>query len=144
MKHALPLLVIALLLGSHFANAQSSLSLQEKCSGAAKKYFLEEYPHSFETDKDGTLWAYNYQCHYSRKLDKCFILFITSSYPKDKDEPVLFFEDVYDVFERKPHGSFLRTQYKNFNWPVKDCSVGDNICHSEGEFKALIKPYMEE
>lgn len=57
---------------------------------------------------------------------------------------MLWFEDVYDVFEGKPYGSFFRTQYKNFNWPVKGCKVGDKICHSEAEFKALIKPFMED
>jgi hypothetical protein len=144
MKHALALLVIALLLGSHFAGAQSTLALQEKCSAAAEKYFLEVTKGATETDKDGTLWAYNYQCHYSKKLDRCFILFITSSFPKDKDKPVLWFEDVYDVFEAKPYGSFLRAQYKNYNWPVRECTVGDKVCHSEDEFKTLIKPYMEE
>ena len=124
-------------------NAQSTLGLQEKCAEAAKKYFFEG-GNKFSQQAEGGLWAHNYQSHYSRTLDKCFILFISSYWPKAKDEPVLWSETLYDVFEGKSYGSFYRTQYKNFNWPVKECIVRDKICHSEAEFEALIKPYMEE
>lgn len=128
-------------------NAQSTLALQEKCATGAKKFFFEG-GNKFLQKTEGGLWANNYQSHYSKNLDKCFILFITSYWPKHgdnaEDEPVLWFENLYDVFEGKSYGSFFRTQYKNFNWPVKECIVRDKICHSEAEFKTLIKPYMEE
>jgi len=142
MTRLLLAVLFAILMVSQ-VNAQSTLALQEKCAEGAKKFFFEGGNNFSQRDKDG-LWANNYQSHYSKSLDKCFILLISLYSPKAKGEPVLWSKTLYDVFEGKSYGSLFRTQYENFNWPIKECIVRDKICHSEGEFDALIKPYMEE
>ncbi len=52
----------------NIADAQSTLSLQERCAEGARKYYREAIAPYFESkDKVGILY------HYNKKLDRCFI-----------------------------------------------------------------------
>ena len=56
------------------AFAQTTLTLQEKCSKAAKEAFNEAGYRPTSTDETLGSCFWSYECHYNRKLDKCFIL----------------------------------------------------------------------
>jgi hypothetical protein len=139
-------------------NAQSTLALQEKCAEGAKKFFLERinfYGGSWGSFNNEKGWGWNdFTSHYNKKLDKCFILIKNIYSPKDKkeDDPIFYSIELFDVYGGKQYGCFWREQYKNFNWPVTRCEVGNKKCQSkstslgliENEFENLIRPYIEE
>jgi hypothetical protein len=127
-------------------NAQSTLALQEKCAEGAKKFFLESGNKLGVWSDEKNIYISGFECHYNKKLDKCFILTqnTTSSKNNKEDDPVWFFINLFDVFEGKEYGTFWREQHKNFNWPVRQCEVSGKKCSNEQEFRNLIRPYMEE
>jgi hypothetical protein len=104
------------------ANAQSTLALQEKCAEGAEK-FVSDIQVRFLS-----------QCHYNKKLDRCFV-------------KVMYFEErrvwtaLSDVFENAVIGFYFpeTSEPKSIT-----CFVENKKCNSLDEFEALIKPYMEE
>jgi len=132
--------------GCPLANGQSTLALQKQCAEEAKKFFLENGNKLGVWSDQKDTYMGSFECHYNKKLDKCFILAQTTTYSKNKkeDDPVWYFLDLFDVFEGKRYGIFIREQHKNFNWPVRQCEVNGKICSNEEEFRNLIRPYMEE
>jgi hypothetical protein len=131
-------------------NAQSTLALQEKCAEGAKKFFLDRvnlYGGSWGNFSDEKASGSNsFASHYNKKLDKCFIRIQCFYIQKDRkdDNPIYYTIELFDVFGGKQYGCFWREQYKNYNWPVTRCEVGDKKCTTEKEFENLVRPYMEE
>jgi hypothetical protein len=123
------------LLSVSVARNQSTLAHQEKCAEAAEKFFFKRGYKSIYAI------AY-YQCHYSKKLDKCFILVTRSSTLVQNGEGSKLTTSVFDVFAGKCYGSFDSS--KGNNVEIEEGWVGDKTCHSGKEFLTLIKPYMEE
>jgi hypothetical protein len=122
-------------------NAQSTLTLQEKCAEGAKK-FIEN--HSSEGVVD-------YINHYNKKLDKCFIRIGYYFGKKDVEEwkkllpssralslPV-WAVGIYDSFGGSQIASYFRDRGTTIT-----CYVGNKQCKNTDEFEALTKPYMEE
>ncbi len=147
MKNALRFLVVALLLSSHFAYAQSTLALQEKCAEQAQKVFSD----------DG--YAKNptaaYSSHYNPDLDKCFMEVFNSMEVMNADaksSPGTFwtFYSVFDAFEGKVYGACAWHTVKDKKyWEVSpvQCDVtlpsGEKrVCRSQDEFEKLIEVYM--
>ncbi len=130
----------------NIAYAQSTLALQEKCAEGAKKLFLASgYKLGTWVDESKNIQSSNFECHYDKKLDKCFILVKYIVLPqKLEDDPAWYFLFLIDVYGRKEFGAFRREQRKNFNWFVRHCEVNSEKCSSEEEFRNLIRPYMEE
>ena len=128
------------------ANAQSTLTLQEKCAEGAKKWFFEHINQyggkwgSFDDEIFGR--GYNhFTSHYNKKLDKCFIRIEFHSFGTEGKAKKAFNSiDVWNVFEGTRIGG-LSTPVE---LPLYDCKVADKTCNSPSEFEALIKPYMEE
>jgi len=138
-----------LLLGVFFAilmvsqvNAQSTLALQEKCAEGARRFFLE-YKNQY---RNGSDYFPDYTSHYNNKLDKCFIHISVFKLAKNGEEESVI-QYLYNVFEGTPesktsaYGRFYKFMDRT---QLPFCKVGDKSCHLEAEFKALIKPYMEE
>jgi hypothetical protein len=122
--------------------AQSTLALQEKCAEGAKKFFFDHinlYGGKWGNFRDEKGRGYNhFTSHYNRKLDKCLVQIDYYYFPKD-EEKVLRSIEIFDAFEGTIRGSFFVGFY-----PLLICNVGNKECKSLEEFKALIKPYMEE
>ena len=122
------------------AYAQNTLALQEKCTEGAKKFFYDRgFKFVVEKGDNGTQFN-NYQCHYTKKLDKCFILITSFSYRKSdgKEEP-FHYEALCDAFEGKIYGEISGLVGGSITGTVMG-----KFCKSQDEFEALIKPYMEE
>jgi hypothetical protein len=134
---------ILLICFSGVANAQSTLALQEKCAEGAKKFFLHHinlYGGSWGNFRDEKGRGYNhFTSHYNKKLDKCLIQIDYYYFPKDERERVIRSIEIFDAFEGTIRGSFFAGVY-----PLLICEVGNKKCNSLEEFKALIKPFMEE
>lgn len=142
MKELLLILFSAIIFVSQ-ANAQSTLALQEKCAEGAKKFFFE---FKGQYGRSGTdLWP-NYTSHYNKKLDRCFIHIFVFTLTKDGREENIsqYLFDVFEAGEQSKTLAYGRFQYFPDRTKTPVCIVGDKICHSEAEFKALTKPYMEE
>jgi hypothetical protein len=94
--------------------AQSTLALQEKCAEGAKKVF-------------GTMGLEggisSYECHYDRKLDKCFILTYWNL-PKDNGE-IHIDQTLADVFGNKPHASYTAIYDIKGSLVVRNVILGD-------------------
>lgn len=134
-------------------NAQSTLALQEKCAEGAKKFFLDRINlyggrwGSF-SDEKGRYWN-NFESHYNKKLDKCFIRIDYSYHPKDwENEEAITSTEIFNVFEG--------TQIAMFNWGKKSKEEATVLCFYLGKcctprcdgdrwnFDNLIRPYMKE
>jgi len=124
-------------------NAQSTLALQEKCAEGAKKFFLDHinlYGGSWGNFRDEKGRGYNhFTSHYNRKLDKCLVRIDYYYFPKDESERAIRSIEIFDAFEGTIRGSLFEGVS-----PFLICEVRNKKCNSDGEFKALIKPYMEE
>jgi len=127
---------------SGYVYAQSTLSLQEKCAEGAKQFFFDRinlYGGKWGNFVDEKGRGYNhFASHYNERLDKCLVQIDYYYYPKDMQK-VLHSIEVLDAFEGTTYGSFFSGFY-----PSEICDVGNKKCNSLVEFKALIKPYMEE
>jgi hypothetical protein len=93
--------------------AQSTLALQEKCAEGAKKL-----------DKEIS-WGdliHSYECHYNKKLDKCFAKFFGNSFKKDE---TVYSISLVDVFEGKELALYMCQYGKGgiLNW--RNCFLGD-------------------
>jgi|LQYC01.1.fsa_nt_gi hypothetical protein len=122
-------------------NAQSTLAQQKQCAEGAKKFFFEhiqDYGGSwgFFIDKEG-YGRNNFTTHYNKKLDKCFIRIEYHYVPNDKNVKVIDSIDIWDVFEGKYYGGFIKS-------PIPSGEVENKTCRTLMEFENLIKPYMEE
>jgi hypothetical protein len=142
MKKLLFLLAVVSLLIPISVNAQSTLALQEKCHEGAKKFFFE-FKGQYRSDSD--LWP-DYTSHYNKKLDRCFIHISVFTLTKGGTGEILsqYLFDVFEAGEQSISLAYGRFQYFPDRTKTPVCIVGDKICHSEAEFKALIKPYMKE
>ena len=141
MKKILVLLAVVSLLIPISVKAQSTLALQEKCVEGAKKFFFE-FKDQYRSDSD---LRPDYTCHYNKKLDRCFVHIVVLTF-KDGEEEIIS-QYLYDVFEAGQQSKTLAFgMFQKFpdRTQTSVCKVGDKTCRSEVEFKALIKPYMEE
>ena len=153
MKEFVVGLILLFAVSGH-AYAQSTLTLQEKCTNEARENFERKYcgdqsqiypSGCFVVDLFGTYY-WSYESHYNKKLDKCFLLAHGHTYYKGL--PTFNDYSLIDVFEWKVYAIyFARTGYdKNLSiYPdVAECSVGDKQCTSLEEFGNLISAYMKE
>lgn len=120
--------------------------LQEKCGKLSGEMFRKEYGNGIINTDDGQMIS-NYQNHYNKKLNKCFIIIFTEHYPKNKNTKetketgVLLMKRLYDINEHKEYGFF--SKFRNITHP-SECYLLNKSCSSGREWSFLVKPYMEE
>jgi hypothetical protein len=119
---------------------KAEYELQERCGNKADKWFKAEFGNGYKSDKDGQ-WLYNYQNHYNKKLNKCFITFTSTHLPNDKKMKGFMSKQLFDINENKEYGGYAAPT--GAMKPMQ-CVVQDTYCNSEGEWDALVKPYMEQ
>lgn len=123
-------------------SAKEEYELQERCGKRCKEAFKEHYPSESYRDEHGDQWLSNYEAHYNRKLNKCFILVTSHKFAKDDSylDKVLV-----DVNSNKEYGVCSgKKEQGQLVPPVIFCNVLENGCQSEAEWDALVKPYIEE
>jgi hypothetical protein len=118
----------------------ASLNFQAKCAGQAKVVFNEF--------SGGTKDFASYENHYNRKLGKCFVFLRSQS---AKQLSATSYGYLADAFENKDVGDFYiyTADYTKANAKPMSCQVTSlsgqrQQCETEAQFKALIRPYMEE
>ena len=115
--------------------------LQEKCANDAATVFNEVCSkNAMPDDKDSVMYK-DYKSHYNVKLNKCFVLINTTSYPHSKSNDAIIIKVLWDIDKVKKYGTMTRLRRQS---SPTDCLVDDRICKSEHEWNSLIKPYMEE
>lgn len=127
------MLPLVLLSNVNGGSVKEEYELQERCAKSAADCFKRWY------GKEDLL--NHYSNHYNKKLNKCFILIISTTLPKNKPDRPSISKLLYDVNEQKEYASFFMfTDSKQ----IMDCTVLGKPCSSETEWDTLIKPYMEE
>jgi hypothetical protein len=119
--------------GTH-ASAQPNKVL-ERCGKQAAEVFRREYSSGSKT-KDGMM--FNYENHYSARLNKCFFLQLVVYYEKGK----LTATKDMRLFENKEFGSYM-DGFCDGCRPIL-CEVQEKVCRSESEWRQLLKPFMED
>ena len=139
--------VVALILlfaVSGYTYAQSvkeAYELQERCGKRAQEVFNKEYGNGNFSIDDRTFMI-TYTNHYNRKLNKCFVILESISFPKKKDKlGILIDKTLWDINEMKEYGGFAKFSDTD---KLSRCLVLDKGCNSEIEWDSLVKPYMEE
>ena len=127
---------------SFAASAKEDYELQERCGKRAEEFFKREYGSGISHTEGGYSMS-GYINHYNKKLNKCFFLLTLSDSPyKGKNKSFSTTIELFDINEQNEYGNFyIRPQVDKF--PIA-CKVVDKFCHSQAEWQALIKPYMEE
>ena len=131
---------IAIIIVTSATMAQGqSLQEQANCAQHAKA--------AFQDYKEGAPPGFgDYQIHYNKTLNKCFILINQKS--KLNGQPVMVTE-LYDAVERRWLASYtqLTKEGKEYllNCELKPTSQEkETICKSKQEFDAFISKYMEQ
>jgi hypothetical protein len=133
MSRVLSLIFGVLLLGMLAAEAQPdevAYELQERCGKRAAEVHARHFPDAADPSQ-----AYDYQNHYNTRLNKCFIVESnTLHWNEDHSQTEIKTILLSDVNENKVYGKFD---------PIT-CEVTGKTCHSQQEWRELIKPYTEE
>ena len=125
------------------ASIKDEYELQERCGKRAEEVFKREFGNGISNTKDSQSMS-GYENHFNKKLNKCFVLLRTTIFThKTKKEGATTSSDIvlYDINENKQYGTFFKTRNDD---KTVICSVSEKICHSESEWDAQIKPYMNE
>jgi hypothetical protein len=78
----------------------------------------------------------DYENHYSVRLNKCFLLERSTLFSHGKTRSA---QTLVDVNENKVYGTF-----DTLANGAAACAFQGSICHSEQEWQALIRPYMQD
>jgi hypothetical protein len=117
--------------------------LQERCAKTAAAKFARDHPEGPESNTKDTFTIRKYENHYDAASNKCFSKDTTRILKyASKSDPgyTITLMTLFDVNENKQYGYFWGESYNDL--PHK-CEVKDKPCHSEDEWRELIKPYME-
>jgi hypothetical protein len=124
------------LLFTSAAEAQTkteSYMLQERCGKRADEIFRTEYGTRSTKTEHGEI-RFNFESHYSERLNKCFFLEDATSYSTiNGKSSSMKIVRLFDANGNK--------EYANFSFGA--CFVNGKTCGSYEEFLELIKQYME-
>jgi hypothetical protein len=107
--------------------------LQERCGKRGDEIFAKEYGTHSKKTENGEL-RFNYESHYSERLNKCFFLEDTNSYSSVGGASTNWrLVRLFDANSNKEYGQL----------GLGVCYVSDKQCKSQEEFLELLKAYME-
>jgi hypothetical protein len=104
--------------------------LSERCGVRAADFFARDW-------KQSPSYKANYENHYNVRLNKCFYIEIINMYERGKDP--LRSMTLYDLHENRQIGLYVKSGDL-----IVSCSAQQRYCRSEQEWRALIKPFMED
>jgi len=127
----------------------ATLDLQEKCATQARIEFDSEGWDKPTLQRAAT--SATFVNHYNTKVNKCFIQ-VDSTDDKTAPGETFLGTSISDAFEGKNYAQYdwkVDKTKKYWEVPPFYCKVtplsGEPItCHSDGEFKQLIKQFMEQ
>jgi len=120
-------------------NRDKIADLRERCRKSAEEFFTGRFGSGIRDDDFGQRID-TYTNHYNEKLNKCFILIDTVIIPNYKIFRTLSAKTLLDIYKDTYYGSYGIAR----NGSVNLCEMLKQECHSEAEWYALVKPYMEE
>ena len=112
-----------------YAGKAESYELQEKCGKNSLDFFQRE-----GGDKIGDSGFRSYENYYNEKLNKCFIMLKMTLLSTDKK--LLEIYTLKDVNSNQDYGGKIQVMGE-----VTACKVQQVFCHSDSEFRRLIKPF---
>ena len=139
-------IVAAVLSGGMISNCFSEPSkveyeLRERCGKRTEEIWKKKFGiDDISNTKNGQIIS-KYETHYNATLDKCFYLTRSDTIGKKKVTKV---ERLFAVDENKEYGMFTSGNEDTFQICVMFIRKPAQRCSSEDEWRALIKPYMED
>jgi hypothetical protein len=115
-------------------NSTHDLEMQEKCSKLAKNFFDEQ---GYIIPPDSP----TYECHYNRKLNKCFILITNEVYLHNAEIHTINCR-LIDLLSNKQFGQSTFTSDQKGSLPCLNDIIPDGICSAE-VWNKRIKEYMQ-
>jgi len=118
------------------ATATEVYTLRERCAKMAAAVFQKDY--TFSDNTGGMKRLFNYENHYSQKQNRCFFLEMGIFIEKGKVSKQLRLLDLHD---NKEYGTYFDTDAQP---QYVLCTVGEQRCNTEQEWRQLTKPYLED
>jgi hypothetical protein len=109
--HILFIILGVLLINNAYADSlKGEYEFQERCKKSADEWFQREWggKHTNKDEKWNTI--VNYENHYNRKLNKCFVLLTTTSIPITKKDHLIIQNVLFDINENKEYGRYDTAQ----------------------------------
>ena len=141
------LMAFLILISINCANAQETLDqktlyeMSRQCGKQSEERFKNCHDCKDYVMDAEHVATRDYTSHFNRKLNICFMLENIHGVIF-KERLTFTYQTLTDVNENKEYGSFTGSTVDDR--PPTLCKVLDKECHSISEWKALIKPYMEE
>ena len=118
------------------AQAQSLKELSEKCGKQAEEAFEKRLKSEVSEEGHQITWGEN---HYNSRLRKCFVLEAREDVERGVRERKQL--KLIDLQGNREIGVYVFVYRQT---TTTDCSVQGKQCNNEEEFRALIKPFMED
>ena len=145
MRAAISIAIAGLLCSSTYVSAQPNkdlYELQERCGKRAAEFFRREHSPPVAKIEHGQM-RFNYENHYSTRLNKCFFLEVANTYERREGKPIASkIMRLVDLNDNKEYGTFVGGICDECG-PMT-CLVQDQVCQSESEWRQLLKPFMED
>jgi len=145
MRASISLAIAGLVWFSTYLSAQPNkevYELQERCGKRAAEVFRREHNPPISKTKDGQT-LFNYEGHYSARLNKCFFLEVAVSYERKEGKPTISKTmRLFELNDNKQYGIYMSGFV--MDGPPIGCEVQDIVCQSENEWRQLLKPFMED
>jgi|SRR6516164_4147829 hypothetical protein len=118
------------------AQAQTLKELSEKCGKQAEEAFEKRLKSEVSEEGHQITWGEN---HYNSRLRKCFVLEAREDVERGVRERKQL--KLIDLQGNREIGVYVFVYRQT---TTTDCSVQGKQCNNEEEFRALIKPFMED
>src|SRR6516225_525487 len=139
MMKALSVLLSLFLASSALAQSVIDKSeLSERCGKQAAKRFEKEWGTGVFSHADGRQTTSNYEHHYNSRLHKCIYLEVRDT--QKSGRPPLRMLTLLDLQGKRTIGKYRKLEGDRF----AVCWVQETQCKTEEEWRALIKPFMED
>jgi hypothetical protein len=138
MKAILALLSLFLATGAQAQTTNEKSELSERCGKQAAQRFEKDWGTGVFSHTDGRQTKSNYEHHYNSRSHKCIYLEVRDT--QKRDRPPLRMLSLLDLHEKRTIAKYSKLEGDRF----AVCWVQDTRCHSEEEWRALIKPFMED
>jgi hypothetical protein len=132
--------IIALVNGCLPAHSQSRTEiydLQERCAKSAAEMFEKDFPND---NRQGSTYVNNYNV----RLNKCFMLDETTKTIWNQEKTKMY--RTHELMLVDVNGNKLSGSVSSTNGVLDGtyCEVQERKCHSEQEFRTLVRPFMED
>jgi hypothetical protein len=125
--------------------AKFKYEMDEKCAADARAWFKANYseptePMKVQSGGEITSGEGIDQNHYSRKLNACFaVLVTTTTFPAPKAQ-IIQSNGIFDVNENRRIGVLVQKDFQT----VTACDVEGTKCSSKAEFESMVRDYLVE